>query len=95
MSGIQNYKGIMSVCWGRIAPPMRRQTDGGGGWAVALGAVPGNSCDCVEVTLGDRAGAGSGQPELPKLHYVGKMYSVARCRRSIPELEGALRDEKV
>lgn len=49
----------------------RHQTTSGG----AHSAVPENSCDYGEVTLGGCAGAGSGQPVLPKLHYVTEMYS--------------------
>lgn len=49
----------------------------GGGWQRSAW----NSCDCVEVTLGNQAGAGSDQPGLPELHYVGKIHPGARRRR--------------
>lgn len=55
-------------------------------------AVPGNSC--VDVTLGGQAGAGSGQPGLPKLHYVGKMYPVARCKTSENWREKFIRSDR-
>lgn len=56
---------------GCITLMSRHQTKGEG----APSAVPGNSCDCAEVTLGGCAGADSGQLVLPKLHYMGEMYS--------------------
>lgn len=76
VSWMQNYKDIMLICWGCIAPQW------GGRVGGPQSAVPGNICDCVEVTLGGQAGAGNGQPGPPKLHYVEKMYPVARCRTS-------------
>lgn len=49
----------------------------GGHGGETHSTVPENSCDCMEVTLGDREGADSGQSLLPKLHYVGKMHPEA------------------